>query len=149
VNFDDLIRLALDLIGWMRIPGGLRYRFPFVLEDEAQDSSQLQQGILGLISGPGGNWVRVGDPNQAIFETFTTASPELLRQFIRENPSIPMPESGRSQPAILELANELVRWTMEQHPVPEARSALSEPFILPSPDGDPPTNPPERIPPSV
>ena len=53
----------------------LRQRWPFILEDEAQDSSRLQEKILELLSGPHGNWVRVGDPNQAIYETFTTANP--------------------------------------------------------------------------
>ena len=71
VDFDDLIRLALDILEMdEEYLERVRYRFPFILEDEAQDSSQLQQNILGLLSGPGGNWVRVGDPNQAIFETF-------------------------------------------------------------------------------
>ena len=146
VDFDDLIRLALDLLELdPEYLQRLRYRFPFVLEDEAQDSSRLQQNILELLSGPGGNWVRVGDPNQAIFETFTTASPELLRAFIRENPSVDMPESGRSQPAILNLANHLVDWVNNSHPVAEVRSALSLPHIQPVPEGDPQPNPEEDI----
>ncbi len=144
VDFDDLIRLALDLLELdPEYLQRLRSRFPFILEDEAQDSSRLQQNILELLSGPGGNWVRVGDPNQAIFETFTTASPELLRAFIRENPNVDMPESGRSQPAILDLANHLVDWVNSSHPVPEVRSALSLPYIRPVPPGDPQPNPPE------
>ena len=143
VDFDDLIRLALDLLEMdPEYLHRLRYRFPFVLEDEAQDSSRLQQDILSLLSGPGGNWVRVGDPNQAIFETFTTASPELLRSFIQGNPHRDMPESGRSQPAIIDLANRLIEWTMNEHPVLDARDALSPPFIKPAPEGDPQPNPP-------
>ncbi|MGE5249780.1 MAG: 3'-5' exonuclease, partial [Bacteroidota bacterium] len=143
VDFDDLIRLALDLLEMdPQYLERLRYRFPFILEDEAQDSSRLQQDILSLLAGPGGNWVRVGDPNQAIFETFTTASPELLRAFIRENPHEDMPESGRSQPAVIELANRLIEWVTTEHPVPEARTALSPPLILPAPPGDPQPNPP-------
>ncbi len=143
VDFDDLIRLALDLLeSDDEYLERLRYRFPFILEDEAQDSSRLQQDILGLLSGPDGNWVRVGDPNQAIFETFTTASPELLRAFIRENDHEDMPESGRSQLSIIELANHLIDWTMNEHPVPEARSALALPRIQPTPADDPQQNPP-------
>lgn len=144
VDFDDLIRLALDLLeSDPEYLERLRYRFPFVLEDEAQDSSQLQQSILSLLSSEGGNWVRVGDPNQAIFETFTTASPELLRRFIAENPSRDMPESGRSQQAIIDLANQLIDWTMTAHPAPEARTALAPPYIQPAPAGDPQPNPPD------
>ena len=143
VDFDDLIRLALDILeSDPEYLERVRYRFPYILEDEAQDSSQLQQDILGLLSGPGGNWVRVGDPNQAIFETFTTASPELLREFIAQNPRVDMPESGRSQQSIIELANYLIDWVMTEHPVEDARDALAPPYIEPVPLDDPQSNPP-------
>ena len=142
VDFDDLIRLALDILeSDEEYLERVRYRFPFILEDEAQDSSQLQQNILALLSGPHGNWVRVGDPNQAIFETFTTASPELLREFIAQNPSVDMPESGRSQQSIIDLANNLIDWVMNEHPVEDARTALAPPYIEPVPPGDPQPNP--------
>jgi DNA helicase-2/ATP-dependent DNA helicase PcrA len=94
-------------------------------------------------SGDGGNWVRVGDPNQAIFETFTTADPDLLRDFIRDNPNADMPESGRSQPAVIALANHLIHWVMTAHPIPQARTALSLPYIQPVPEGYQPVNPPD------
>ncbi|GAB4501055.1 MAG: ATP-dependent helicase [Anaerolineales bacterium] len=143
VDFDDLIRLSLDLLeSDPDFLERLRYRYPYILEDEAQDSSQLQEKILGLMSGPDGNWVRVGDPNQAIFETFTTASPELLRRFIAENPSEELPESGRSQPAIIDAANRLIEWVINEHPNPQARAALAPPWIKPAPQGDPQPNPP-------
>ncbi|HEX2993654.1 MAG TPA: ATP-dependent helicase [Anaerolineales bacterium] len=143
VDFDDLIRLALDILEMdEEYLERVRYRFPYILEDEAQDSSRLQQDILGLLSGPQGNWVRVGDPNQAIFETFTTASPELLREFITRNPSVDMPESGRSQPSIIELANTLIDWVMNEHPIEDARRALAPPYIEPVPPDDPQPNPP-------
>jgi len=181
VDFDDLIRLALTLLeSDEEFLERLRYRYPFILEDEAQDSSLTQERILSLLSGGllpersrsdsggaveggvagnpalrlqrnerasaqrgeiGGNWVRVGDPNQAIFETFTTASPELLRAFIQNNPSVDMPESGRSQPSILALANHLIDWVMTSHPDPNAQTALSVPHIVPVPEGDPQQNP--------
>lgn len=145
VDFDDLIRLALDILEMdEEYLERVRYRFPYVLEDEAQDSSRLQQDILGLLSGPQGNWVRVGDPNQAIFETFTTASPELLREFIARNPSVDMPESGRSQPSIIQLANTLVDWVMNEHPIEDARRALAPPYIEPVPADDPQPNPPDN-----
>jgi DNA helicase-2/ATP-dependent DNA helicase PcrA len=144
VDFDDLIRLALILLDSDdEFLGRLRYRYPFILEDEAQDSSLTQQRILELLSGENDNWVRVGDPNQAIFETFTTADPDLLRQFINENPSQDMPESGRSQPSILALANHLIDWVMTSHPDPNVSSALSLPHIVPVPADDPQQNPPD------
>jgi len=145
VDFDDLIRLALTLLqNDEEYLERLRFRYPFILEDEAQDSSLSQQAILGLLSGDGGNWVRVGDPNQAIFETFTTADPDLLRDFIRDNPNADMPESGRSQPAVIALANHLIHWVMAEHTNPQARTALSLPYILPVPEGYEPVNPPDN-----
>lgn len=149
VDFDDLIRLAADMLdNSTDLVERLRYRWPFILEDEAQDSSQLQERILSALAGPQGNWVRVGDPNQAIFETFTTADPDLLRSFIRQHESVPMPESGRCQQSIMNLANYLVEWTVGQHPVKELRNALYGPPIQPTPPGDPqpnPANQPEGI----
>ncbi len=145
VDFDDLIRLSLDLLE--RDPDfleRLRYRWPYILEDEAQDSSQTQEKILRLLTGHQGNWVRVGDPNQAIFETFTTANPELLRTFIASEAQYrrELPESGRSQPAVIELANQLIDWVMEGHPDVGARNALAEPYVQQTAPDDPQPNPP-------
>jgi DNA helicase-2/ATP-dependent DNA helicase PcrA len=145
VDFDDLIRLALRALKLdEEYLGRLRYRWPYILEDEAQDSSELQERILRLLVGPGGNWVRVGDPNQAIYETFTTASPEFLRNFLREADVQPreLPNSGRSTQSIINLANYLIDWTQEEHPVKEVHSALVLPYIEPTPPGDPQPNPP-------
>lgn len=142
IDFDDLIRLAfLALVSSPDLLQRLRHRWPYVLEDEAQDSSRSQQEILSRLADEGGNWVRVGDPNQAIFETFTTADPSLLRAFITQNPSVDMPESGRSQPSIIEMANFLIDWVRLEHPVPEARDALTLPYIVPAPPGDAQPNP--------
>jgi DNA helicase-2/ATP-dependent DNA helicase PcrA len=145
VDFDDLIRLALQALesdpAYLE---RLRQRWPYILEDEAQDSSRLQEHILALLSGPQGNWVRVGDPNQAIFETFTTANPQFLIDFI-ERPGVikrPLPNSGRSTRSIIDLANFLARWTQQEHPLVTARDALhSPPEIEPTPAGDPQPNP--------
>jgi DNA helicase-2/ATP-dependent DNA helicase PcrA len=118
VDFQDLIRLALEALeADPAFLQSLQKRWPYILEDEAQDSSQLQEAILRRLVGADGNWVRVGDPNQAIYETFTTASPEYLRAFLRESGVIAreLPESGRSAPAILHLANRLIEWSL-QHP---------------------------------
>ena len=145
VDFDDLIRLALRCLrSDPSLLALLQKRWPFILEDEAQDSSRLQQEILSLLAGEGGNWVRVGDPNQAIFESFTTASPDFLLSFLRQ-PGVEertLPESGRSTQDIIDLANHLIRWTQEKHPNPAARSALTPPYIEPTPADDPQPNPP-------
>ncbi len=147
VDFDDLIVMALRALqADSSYLERLRERWPYVLEDEAQDSSRLQEQILRTLVGPEGNWVRVGDPNQAIFETFTTASPQYLRDFLIE-PNVQareLPNSGRSTRSILSLANYLVDWTMCEHPRKEVRGALTLPYIEPTPPGDPQPNPVDR-----
>jgi DNA helicase-2/ATP-dependent DNA helicase PcrA len=147
VDFDDLIRLALEALeGEPDFLARLQRRWPYILEDEAQDSSQLQEQILRLLAGPDGNWVRVGDPNQAIFETFTTANPRYLREFLAD-PFVEvreLPNSGRSTASIIRLANYLIAWTQAEHPLAEARDALAPPWIEPTPPGDPQPNPPDQ-----
>ena len=145
VDFDDLVRLAL--LALQQDPDfllRLRYRFPYILEDEAQDSSRLQEEILRLMVGPKGNWIRVGDPNQAIYESFTTASPEYLINFLKEDGVSPkdLSNSGRSSIGIINLANHLIDWTRTEHPIPELRHSLIYPLIQPSPASDPQPNPP-------
>ncbi len=144
LDFDDLIRNALAALhSDQSLLERLRHRWPYILEDEAQDSSLLQQEILRLLAGEPGNWVRVGDPNQAIYATFTTANPAYLRGFMQMEGVIArdLPESGRSTASIIELANHLVTWTREMHPNLEAREALEIPLIHPVPAEDASSNP--------
>jgi DNA helicase-2/ATP-dependent DNA helicase PcrA len=147
VDFDDLIRLALSVLHYDdELLTRLRNRWPYILEDEAQDSSRLQEEILKLLSGADGNWVRVGDPNQAIYETFTTANPKYLINFIQD-PFVgkgKLSISGRSTKSIINLANYLVEWTQTSHPTLEVRDALHGPNdIIPAPVDDPQPNPPD------
>ncbi len=52
VDFDDLIRLALEALTLdPDYLARLRRRWPYVLEDEAQDSTELQESILRLLVG--------------------------------------------------------------------------------------------------
>ncbi len=147
LDFDDLVWRALDLLeADPALLDRLRERWPYVLEDEAQDSSAVQERILALLAGEQGNWVRVGDPNQAIFETFTTADPRFLRAFLRRDDvaARELPDSGRSAPRIIAVANRMIDWTAGCHPVAEARDALGLPHIRPTPPGDPQPNPADR-----
>lgn len=147
IDFDDLIRYALECLRIdQNLTKQLRHRWPFILEDESQDSSKLQQEILTNLVGDNGNWVRVGDPNQAIYESFTTADPNLLKTFVSRDDvrSVDLPVSGRSAQKIIDLANTLIDWVQTSHPNYAIRDALSEPFIQPTLPGDPQKNPIDR-----
>ncbi|MBN1667988.1 MAG: ATP-dependent helicase, partial [Anaerolineales bacterium] len=146
VDFDDLIGMALQILRLdIELLDRLQQRWPYILEDEAQDSSRLQEQILRTLVGQDGNWVRVGDPNQAIFESFTTANPRFLRQFMTEcDHARQLPNSGRSTGSIIDLANYLIDWVRAEHPYQPVRDALDEPYIEPTPPDDPQPNPPDR-----
>lgn len=148
LDFDDLVWRAVDLLE--RYPdflARLRRRWPFILEDEAQDSVPLQEELLSLLAGPQGNWVRVGDPNQAITSTFTAAHPRYFRAFMERLGvrTITMTQTGRCAPRIMALANHLVEWACERHPLPEVRErAFRRQKMEPVPPDDPQPNPPDE-----
>ena len=138
VDFDDMMLGAYRLLtADPDLLERLRQRWTYIFEDEAQDSYRLQEQVLRLLAGPGGNFVRVGDPNQAIMGSFTTAEPALFRAYLRE-PGVavrPLTMAGRSSQDIIDVANELVRWTREDYPEPGCRDALEAQFIEPVPKG--------------
>ncbi len=97
-----------------------------VFEDEAQDSSPLQERLLRQLAGiPNSpelppNLIRVGDPNQAINSTFTPADPRYFREFCQECSEIVNPDktsrlekmeqAGRSSQIIMDAANFVLDW---------------------------------------
>ena len=147
MDFADLMFNAYRLLasdsGYLAY---LQNRWPYILEDEAQDSSLIQEEVLRLLTARSGNWVRVGDPNQAINETFTTANPKYLRNFIaKAQLSVPMETAGRSQRSVLAQANRLVNYVVSAHPNPACRDGLAPTYVrLTRPDdrqGNPPDDP--------
>ncbi|MEZ4659392.1 MAG: ATP-dependent helicase [Caldilineaceae bacterium] len=150
VDFDDLIVLALQALDAdPDYLARLQDRWPYVLEDEAQDSSALQERMLKMLTARHGNWVRVGDPNQAINTTFTSANTRFLRAFMDQYPAgaRDLPNSGRCALPIIEAANFLIDWSMHEHPVLGTGEALAPPHIQPTPAGDPQPNPEPGSPP--
>lgn len=147
LDFDDLIGCAIRaLSNDADFLARLSARWPFILEDEAQDSTPLQEEILHLLSQTHGNWVRVGDPNQAIMTTFTASDVRFFRAF-KSQPGVKVMRltvSGRSAQPIIDLANRLTRWATNAHPEPMVRQeALSDDEVIqPAPHDDPQPNPP-------
>ncbi|WP_051688192.1 ATP-dependent helicase [Desulfofalx alkaliphila] len=139
LDFDDLIVQALRLLKEeAQVLERLQKRWTLFFEDEAQDSSPLQEEILLLLSAHSGNLVRVGDSNQAILGTFTAAEPEIFRNYCAR-PDVVKQEilySSRSTTQIINLANGLVDWVNESHPQKECRSALEPQHIRPVDDRD-------------
>jgi len=115
VDFDDMLVMAVTLLrNYPEIRRVYQTQYRYVIEDEAQDSSKIQQELISIISGYHENLVRCGDPNQAIMNTFTNANVEGFREFIANNPNINMVSSQRCSKEIYELANHLVNWSYTQ-----------------------------------
>ena len=62
----------------------------YIIEDEAQDSSGVQQELITLLAGKHKNIIRCGDVNQSITSTFSNADVEGFRKFITENNNVTM-----------------------------------------------------------
>lgn len=144
LDFDDLLLKACRLVEEdLGLCQRLSQSWPYIFEDEAQDSNPIQQRLLLKLSQAHGNLVRVGDSNQAILGTFTNADPQLFRDFCRR-PDVLRQEmlyASRSSQDIINLANHLVRWCSQSHPVAACRRALEETYIKPAPPGDKRPNP--------
>lgn len=143
IDFDDLIRLAIDALQQDdAFRNRLQARWPYILEDEAQDSSSAQDILLRMLSGER-NWVRVGDPNQSIYTTFTSADMNILRQFLSSShvKEMPLHESGRSSRSIIHLANALVEWACTSLLIPHLNDAFRFQMIEPTKEEDPQQNP--------
>ena len=146
MDFADLMFYSYRLLetdpGYLAF---LQHRWPYVLEDEAQDSSLIQEEVLRMLTAESGNWVRVGDPNQAINETFTTADPKYLKEFLAKAGSrIEMDVAGRSQRSILIQANRLVRYVVSAHPNPKCRDGLYPTYVRMTGAQDGQGNPPDE-----
>lgn len=134
LDFDDLIVQAVRLLKEEPdVLERLQRRWTFFFEDEAQDSNPLQEEILMLLSAKSGNLVRVGDSNQAILGTFTSAEPEIFRGFCQGSgvAKESILYSSRSSTQIINLANHLVDWVNNHHPQGECCTALENQHILP------------------
>lgn len=112
VDFDDLLVMAAKLLkNYPEIRKYYQKQYKFVIEDEAQDSSKIQQELISIISDYHGNLIRCGDANQAIMTTFSSADVQGFRDFIRENHKVEMLTSQRCAKEIYELANHLIDWS--------------------------------------
>lgn len=115
IDFDDLLIMATNLLKEHKdIREYYQKRYKFIIEDEAQDSSKIQQELITIISQYHGNLIRCGDTNQAITTTFSNADVQGFRDFIENNKKVEMLSSQRCAKDIYELANHLINWSKAQ-----------------------------------
>jgi len=153
IDYDEMILAALKVLENPVIAQKWQNQVFAVFEDEAQDSSPLQERLISLLaknphhSTGATNLIRVGDPNQAINSTFTTADPMYFNWFCStceaENALSTMDQAGRSSRIIIDAANFVVSWvnyTWGKKPVaPPFRFQQIKPVSLndPQPEANP------------
>lgn len=120
IDYDDMILAALRVLEDDKIRQRWQNSVFGVFEDEAQDSSPLQEKLISILAHDANdsnlppNLIRVGDPNQAINSTFTPADPVYFNWFCdrckQHNKLATMDQAGRSSKIIIESANYVLSW---------------------------------------
>lgn len=109
IDYDDMLIMSVKLLeDNLDILQHYQEICEYIIEDEAQDSSAIQQKLIGLLSQKHKNLIRCGDINQAITTTFSNADVEGFRKFIKESNKVEMNCSQRCTRGVYSLANKLV-----------------------------------------
>ncbi|MGK7955360.1 MAG: ATP-dependent helicase, partial [Crocosphaera sp.] len=120
IDYDDMILGALNVLENLKVREIWQQQIFAVFEDEAQDSSPLQERLISALATneTNCNLIRVGDPNQAINSTFTPADPVYFNWFCetckQDKKLAEMTQAGRSSRIIIEAANFLLKWVNQQ-----------------------------------
>jgi DNA helicase-2/ATP-dependent DNA helicase PcrA len=152
IDYDDAILAALRILAHPPTRRLWQTRLFAVFEDEAQDSSPLQNRLIETLAcdpedpDRPPNLVRVGDPNQAINSTFTPADPRFFSEFcdrcFQRDRLARMDQSGRSSIAIIDAANFMQQWT--NHHVATGLTQFDLATVTRPERNDPDRNNPDR-----
>lgn len=129
IDYDDMLISSVKLL--KNNPDILKHYqniCEYIIEDEAQDSSAIQQELIGLLSGQHKNLIRCGDINQAITTTFSNADVVGFRRFISSSNDVNMNCSQRCTKDVWTLANNLVKFADTK---PETQNAFYKIFMNP------------------
>ncbi|MBP3853011.1 MAG: UvrD-helicase domain-containing protein, partial [Erysipelotrichaceae bacterium] len=113
LDFADMSQFAYDLISQQDIVRNeLKQKYAFILIDEFQDTNDLQERIIKLIS-RGNNVFRVGDIKQAIYG-FRQARPAIMKGHLEGNDdtNIIMDKNFRSNQSIIDFNNDFYQKLM-------------------------------------
>lgn len=144
IDYDDLILAALKVLENQQVRETWQHKVYAVFEDEAQDSSPLQERLITILAQDPlntqqVNLIRVGDPNQAINSTFTPADPVYFNWFCQECEQQQqlgtMNEAGRSSQIIIARANSTLKWLINEfsrfYPIPSEDLPFRDQEIIP------------------
>ena len=109
IDYDDMLYYCVQLLENNKdIAEYYQNLCMYIIEDEAQDSSYIQQKLINILAVKHKNVIRCGDINQAITTTFTNTDIEGFKNFIKTSNNVSMCCSQRCAKDIFTLANNLV-----------------------------------------
>ncbi len=118
IDFDDMLTLSNQILE--ENPGILlsyQKQFPFVLTDESQDTSIIQNKIIEQVTKLSDSLFVVGDDDQSIFG-FRSANPKYLLNFKTVHPGariLIMEQNYRSTPEIVKVANVFISGNQQRY----------------------------------
>jgi len=118
IDFDDMLTLSNQILE-ENPTILLRYQkqFPYVLTDESQDTSIIQNKIIEKITKLSDNLFVVGDDDQSIFG-FRSANPKYLLDFKTVHPTariLIMEQNYRSTPEIVKVSNVFISGNKQRY----------------------------------
>lgn len=109
IDYDDMLLYSVQILKQNpQIAQYYRNICKYIIEDEAQDSSVIQQELLNILSAKHKNLIRCGDINQSITTTFTNTDLDGFKNFVKNSKNVTMDYSQRCAKDIYNLANSLV-----------------------------------------
>jgi len=133
LTFDSMQPFALALLQkHPNVLHHLQHCWNFFLIDEYQDTDEVQQQLIALLSAKSGNICAVGDSRQSIYG-FRGAVPSIMDSFAADAKVHELTVNYRSTPPIIGLANKvmpskspLVAASADKHLYPEYLTATNE-----------------------
>ena len=139
IDFDDMLGETIQLLeDDPEAASTIRARKRWFSVDEYQDTSPLQERLLGLWLGDGRDVCVVGDEDQTIY-TFAGASSSFLTTFADRHDgarTVALTENYRSSPEVLELANRLIAGSGRTKRLTATRPSGPQPTITRHPTAD-------------
>lgn len=118
IDFDDMLTLANTILDENPvILSRYQNQFPYVLTDESQDTSIIQNKIIEKVAKLSNNLFVVGDDDQSIFG-FRSANPKYLLNFKTIHPSariLMMEQNYRSTQEIVKVTNEFISGNKQRY----------------------------------
>lgn len=112
IDYDDMLTKAYNILKEeSKLLNFYKNQYKYILVDEAQDSSPIQNRILELVAKPNSNIYMVGDDDQSIYG-FRAADPAMMLDFSTQYKGAAlyfMEYNYRSTSNIVQLANNFIK----------------------------------------